>query len=623
MIIYAETIGRFRQDLVDGIDEKLEDAIRKRMNRNTPANEMRSWRNSLAQMGNILSISGIPDDAGVALEYNIPYTSKRVDMIISGKDPEDRNSAVIIELKQWETASAVEGKDAVVTTFINNGIHEVAHPSYQAWSYAMAIRDFNADVQDADVGLHPCAYLHNFKASGDMSITSREYTEFVDLAPVFLKNDGSRLAEFIGRYIRKGDGLETVFMIDRGRLRPSKSLQDCLSSMMNGNEEFILLDSQKVIYETILMEARHASYQNDYKKVIVVRGGPGTGKSVLAVNLLARLTSMGISASYVSKNSAPRNVYNTKLKGSMKRNRVDNLFKGSGSFVSCPENAFNVLLADEAHRLNEKSGLFRNLGENQVLEIIRSCRLSVFFIDEDQRVTLSDIGTVDEIRRHASSLGADVMEMELDSQFRCAGSDGYLQWLDGVLDIRDVPAIDIEDTGYDFRVFDDPNQLAERIRELNTVNNRSRLVAGYCWDWISEGKNDPNVHDITIPEHGFGMSWNLGNTGTWAIDPDSVNEIGCIHTCQGLEFDYIGVIIGPDIRSIDGKVVTDATERARTDQSLRGLKRYGEDAPEIADRIIKNTYKVLMSRGMKGCYVYCTDKGFADHLRKGASWRRI
>lgn len=617
MIIYAETVKQFKLDIIEGIDDKLVEAVQEKLKRRTPANEMRSWANSLARMGNILDISSIPEDSGVALEYNIPYTSKRVDMIVSGRDSDDRNTAVIIELKQWETASSVKGKDGVVSTFINNGMHEVAHPSYQAWSYAAAIKDFNADIQDGNVELHPCAYLHNFNSSGNCDLSSGLYAEYLMRAPMFTKQDGARLASFITSYIRKGDNLETVFMIDQGKLRPSKSLQDSLASMMKGNEEFILLDSQKVVFEEILGEARKAYFDESFKEVIVVRGGPGTGKTVLAVNLLSKLTMMGMATSYVSKNLAPRSVYSVKLKGTMKKNRVDNLFKGSGSFVSCPESAFHVLLADEAHRLNEKSGMYHNLGENQVMEIIRSCRLSVFFIDEDQRVTLNDIGTVDEIRKYARLFNAPVIEMELDSQFRCSGSDGYLQWLDNVLEIRQTPATDVG--GYDFRVFDDPNELASKIRELNALNNKSRLVAGYCWNWISDGKADTNVHDITIPEYDFGMSWNLGNTDTWAIDPDSVSEIGCIHTCQGLEFDYVGVIIGPDLRYRDG-IITDASKRARTDQSLKGLKTMMKDDPDgakmAADRIIKNTYKVLMSRGMKGCYVYCIDKGLAGHLKQ-------
>jgi DUF2075 family protein len=167
---------------------------------------------------------------------------------------------------------------------------------------------------------------------------------------------------------------------------------------------------------------------------------------------------------------------------------------------------------------------------------------------------------------------------------------------------------------------DNPNDVKNKIFELNKINNKARLLAGYCWDWIKEGKNDTNIHDIVIPEYDFAMSWNLGSSSTWAIDPESVNEVGCIHTSQGLEFDYVGVIIGNDMRYEDGKIVTDFTKRAKTDQSLKGIKSIHKDNPEkalkLADEIIKNTYRTLMTRGMKGCYVYCVDKGLADYLRE-------
>lgn len=614
MIIYAEQLRTFKEDLMDStIDEKLQASILEQMGRSTALNEIRSWRNSITQVGMVLSSSGIPDDSGIALEYNIPYTSKRIDMIVSGLDDEEKNTAIIIELKQWDSASRT-GKDGIVSTFINGSVREVAHPSYQAWSYAMAIRDFNASVQDHDIILHPCTYLHNYASfQGDPIVCGEEYIEYIRSAPVFTKHDNRDLIEFIRKYIRKGDALETVFYIDRGKLRPSKSLQDCLASMLRGNREFTLLDTQKVVYEDIMQAARRIK-NGAGKNVIIVRGGPGTGKSVLAVNLLNSITSEGMATAYVSKNAAPRHVYSAKLKGSMAKSRVDNMFKGSGSFTSCPEDAFDVLLADEAHRLNGKSGLYSNLGENQIKEIIRSSKLSVFFIDEDQRVTLKDIGTVDEIKRHAEAASATITEMELDSQFRCSGSDGYLQWIDNVLGIRETATYDLTGTSYDFRVFDDPNDLRDAIVGLNG-NNRSRLVAGYCWNWISEGKNDSSVHDITIPEYGFEMSWNLGSSETWAIDRDSVNEIGCIHTCQGLEFDYVGVIIGPDMFCRDGEVLTDYRKRAKTDQSLKGIGKLPEnEASEIADRIIRNTYKVLMTRGMKGCFIYCVDDELCNHF---------
>ncbi len=627
MIIYSSTKSDFIDDIVNGVlDEKLESLMMSRFGRGTPESELRAWRNSLTYMGNIIGSSSIPADAGIAIEYGIPYTSKRVDLIVTGLNESGHNAAVIVELKQWSSAEAVPGKDGVVRTVVGGGIHEVAHPSYQAWSYAEAIEDFNEDVREMGVVLSPCACLHNYVPEVPDPLCSDIYSEYLGLAPMFTKHQGSDLRGFLERFIRKGDGGETIFILDRGRLKPSKSLQDVLSSMMEGNQEFVLLDTQKVVHEDILHQARAIARGGD-KRVLVVRGGPGTGKSVLAVNLLSEITSMGMSALYVSKNSAPRNVYGQRLKGAKRgRSRVDKLFVGSGKFVDAVPDAFDVLLADEAHRLNERSGLYQNLGENQVMEIIRAAKLSVFFIDEDQRVTLKDIGTVDEIRRYAKMFGAPVTEMELDSQFRCSGSDGYMSWLDNILQIHETANLDFDDGvgGFDFRVYDDPNELRAAIEERNEGNNRSRLVAGYCWDWISKGKDDTDVHDVTIPGTGFGMSWNLSNTGTWAIDEGSINEIGCIHTCQGLEFDYVGVIIGDDMRYSDGAVVTDASKRARTDQSLRGLKSSYPDPDEaytVADRIIKNTYKVLMTRGMKGCYVYCTDPGMAEHLRKGMQSR--
>lgn len=340
--------------------------------------------------------------------------------------------------------------------------------------------------------------------------------------------------------------------------------------------------------------------------------------SVLAINLLAQLVNEDQLVQYVSKNSAPRTVYLQKLKGEFKKSSIDNMFKGSGIYFDMKNNMIDTLLVDEAHRLNAKSGMFKNLGENQIKEIIHAARCSVFFIDESQRVTTSDIGSVDEIKKWALAEQAEITELELASQFRCNGSDGYLAWLDHVLQIRETANMDLVDVDYDIRVCESPNEVRELIVQKNEENHRSRVLAGYCWKWIGEGKNDTNVHDIKIGD--FEMSWNLGNS-TFAIDDTSINEIGCIHTSQGLEFDYVGVIIGDDLRFEDNTIITDYTKRASTDQSIKGLKKMHREDPEnalkLADEIIKNTYRTLMTRGMKGCYIYCTDKQLQEYL-KGA-----
>ncbi|OUQ44105.1 ATP-binding protein [Drancourtella sp. An12] len=625
MLIYEGTKDNFLSSVEqDTIAVEIENNIYERMHRHTAKNEFRAWENSMEYMYKVLNDQDIPSDAGIAIEYNIPQTSKRVDFLISGYGKKEDANVVLIELKQWDELEAIPGRDGLVQTYTGNALRQVVHPSYQAWSYAMLISDYNASVQEGMVSIFPCAYLHNYRRHNQDPLDAEQYEVYLEDAPAFTRGEVTKLRDFIKKSIRTGDNKELIYKIDSGRIKPSKSLQDSIAKMLKGNREFIMLDEQKVVYEEILNESRQ-SVQDDKKRVVIVKGGPGTGKSVVAVNLLAELTKENQFCQYVSKNSAPRNVYRKKLKGSIRKSSVDNMFKGSGIYTETANNMIDTILVDEAHRLNEKSGMFHNMGENQIKEIIHAAKCSVFFIDESQRVTLQDIGRVDEIRKWAEEEKAQVTEMELVSQFRCNGSDGYLAWLDHTLVIRDTANFDMEDIDYDIRILDSPEKMQELIIERNrTSHNRARILAGYCWNWKKEGVNDPSVHDIKIGD--FEISWNLKNTTTFAIDEDSIHEAGCIHTSQGLEFDYVGVIIGDDMRYENGMIVTDFTKRARTDQSLKGIKKLYKENPELAnkeaDEIIKNTYRTLMTRGMKGCYVYCTDKRLAAYLKKCLETRK-
>lgn len=391
-------------------------------------------------------------------------------------------------------------------------------------------------------------------------------------------------------------------------------LQDALGSMLKGNQEFYMIDSQKIVYEYALRDAVDTVNSNS-KKIFIVKGGPGTGKSVLAINLLVELNKKDMTCFYVTKNLAPRLVYSNKLRGKFTKKYIDHLFQGSGKFIEEKRNALDCLVVDEAHRLTEKSDFFGH-GDNQIKEIINAAKFSIFFLDENQRVTLKDIGSQELIEKFAKELGAEVCVYELDSQFRCNGSDGYTAWLDNVLEIRETANFDIDGFDYDFKVFDDPNELRNAIEEKNKINNKSRIVAGYCWKWPKNNRNNPNYNDIRIPEYNFEMSWNLEGGEIFALGENTVKQAGCIHTTQGLEFDYVGVIIGNDMRYEKDHIVTDYTERASTDTSLNGIGTYNEeDRKKIADEIIKNTYRTLMTRGMKGCYVYCTDKKLSDYLK--------
>ncbi|MDU5741107.1 MAG: DUF2075 domain-containing protein [Clostridium sp.] len=616
MIVYKATKADFIKHVDnDEISIAIERAYNRRIGK-VKNSEKRAWKNSMLYMYKALNIPQIPDDATVAIEYRIPATSMRIDFILAGLDKSDKKNVVIIELKQWEEIDEVPDEDGIVKTFINKGKVRTIHPSYQAWTYSCAIEDYNEGVEKNKIALHPCAYLHNYVKRENDPLTSQIYSNYLEKAPVYTQGEVIKLREFIARYVYKGDNEKALYDIEGGRIRPSKSLQDALKLMLDGNEEFKLMDNQKVVFEKI-RKTVFKKMLSGKKNVFIIKGGPGTGKSVLAINLLVKLNSAGYVTQYVSKNSAPREVYQVKLKGNYTQKYIGSLFKGSGCFIDSQKDEIDVLLVDEAHRLNEKSGIFKNKGENQIKEIINSAKLSVFFIDEEQRVTLSDIGSIDEIRRLAKEAGANVIEDELTAQFRCNGSDGYLNWIDDVLELKNTANFDGFDFDYEIEVVDNPSEMREKILEKNKVNNKARLLAGYCWDWISKGNY--NNYDIVFPEYNFKMKWNLTSKEPWAIGKKSVNEIGCIHTCQGLEFDYVGVIIGEDLRYENNRVISDFSKRAKTDQSLKGIKKLykndKEKALEKADEIIKNTYRVLMTRGMKGCYIYCVDKELQKYIK--------
>jgi len=616
MIVYQSTKLNFTQDVItNNIENVILDIFKKKIGHITTKSEINAWKNSMMYMENILQDKDIPGDCGVMIEYQIPQTSKRVDFIITGQSDNRTDHAVIVELKQWEKSQTTE-KNGIISTYVGGAVRETNHPSYQAWSYAALLNSYNEAVYNGDIQLKPCAYLHNYSIDDD-GVTNSCYSEYIERAPIFLRTDALKLREFIKQFVKFGDKGKVMYQIESGKIRPSKSLADSLEKMLDGNQEFIMIDDQKLVYETALHLAKKSAAGD--KNILIVQGGPGTGKSVVAINLLVEFTKRGLVTQYITKNAAPRAVYQSKLTGTRTLTEISNLFTGSGSFVDTQKNIFDALIVDEAHRLNEKSGMFKNKGENQVKEIMEASKFSVYFVDEDQKVTWHDIGEKEEIKKWANKLGATFTETELTSQFRCNGSNGYLAWLDNALQIRETANKSLEGIDFDFQIVDSPNKLRDMIFEKNKINNKARLVAGYCWNWIS--RNNSKLKDINIPEFDFGMRWNLASDGNlWILAPESVNEVGCIHTCQGLEMDYVGVIVGDDLIVRDGKVLVDPSKRAKTDGSTKGYKTYLKTEPAMAKQkiraIIKNTYRTLMTRGMKGCYVYFTDKETETHFKK-------
>lgn len=615
MIVYQAEKTQF---LLDYDERDIEDVIYAKYqaatHRKVAKAEIRSWRESLGYIARLLRDPEIAPDIGVAVEFILPQSSKRIDVILAGHADDGSRRLVVVELKQWSSVGATD-RDAIV--LLRGGMRPDQariHPSYQAWSYTAFLEGFNEAIYDGGLQLKPCAYLHNYAADG--IIDSPQYQPYIERAPLFLKGDEDRkkLREFIKQHIRHGRGRQVLFDLERGRMRPSKALADVVGKLLKGNSEFALIDDQKEVFEAAKAACRQAS-ASGRPRVLIIEGGPGTGKSVIAVNLLAALRE-GLTVKYISKNAAPRAVYSDKLIQTRDNAHLVNLFGGSGSFTETVQDAFDVLVVDEAHRLTEKGGFYGNLGTHQVKELIEAAKCSIFFIDEDQRVTLKDVGSKEIIRKFAAERNAEVEEYSLTSQFRCAGSDGYLAWVDHTLQIRTTANPSLADIPFDFQVFDDPSDLHKAI-ETKNANNRARVVAGYCWPWNS--KKNPKLMDVVIGD--YERQWNLDQDGSlWIVAPNSVAQVGCIHTCQGLEVDYVGVIIGPDLAIMGDTLVAVPRARDRHDKTMKGFVKMTKEQPaeaaRLADSIIKNTYRTLMTRGMKGCYVYATDAKLRAYLRE-------
>lgn len=620
MIVYEDSKRGFVEDVKSNcIADRIADKIREHGINAGQEREYVSWQNSLQFMRNIVDDNEIDDDVKIAIEYSIPLTSKRVDFIISGADSDDHDNVVIVELKQWQKAEVVDDDmHYCVKTFVGGNDRIVCHPSYQAYSYSCFIRNYSQTVLDKGINLVPCAYLHNYDPKFKPNLSNSIYREWVGEAPFFVRDEAEVFSAFIKKYVtRKSSDGDLLYKIDHGRLKPTKALQDSLASLVKGNKEFMLLDEQAVCYDMCLKTMAKCK-EDGRKRTIIIQGGPGTGKSVLAVNLLMEYISKSLNASYVTKNSAPRKAFLSLLTNSDAKKLVNikQLFRSPFGLSNVPCNTYDCLIVDEAHRLVKKMYGDWN-GENQVKECISASLLSIFLLDEDQAVTNKDIGSVDEIRKWCVALGSILKmpeEANLVSQFRCNGSDAYIQFVDDVLQrTGESVSVDLSELNFDFRVFDNASDLREALRKKNSVNNKSRMVAGYCYDWnVKHGRGE---YDILLPS-GFRAKWNLENDDIWAINPESFEEVGCIHTAQGLEFDYVGVLIGKDLRydTNSGNVITDKSRISKDDKSS-GI-RSSNDAQ--ARRLILNTYKTLLTRGQKGCYVYCEDQALSEYMKRKA-----
>jgi len=613
MILYKSSALEFCNTVDENrIVSSIEAEYSKRLGRRAPEGEKRAWNNSMRFMETIVRKSGIPNDCGILIEYNIPSTSKRIDFIVSGYDEKDNSNFIIVELKQWNYANATQ-KENVVTAYVGSGIREVAHPSYQAYSYKKYLSDMNEAIYTNNIIPMSCAYLHNYQKKRDEPLLSPQYMDIVNDSPIFFSNDAGKLEDFIYRYVGKGNGLDILYQIENGKIKPSKKFVEYVSDIFDGNAVFTLLDEQKVAYSNIIECAGNAVE----KTTIIVNGGPGTGKSVVAMNAFVSLLNMNHNIKFVAPNASFRTCIVDMLSKPKKnsRKRISVLFCGSGSFVNAFPNEFDILICDEAHRLKRK-GAYMYYGDSQVEDLIKASKVNVFFIDDNQRIRPDDEGTVNKIKETAKKYNSKIYDIHLEAQFRCSGSEGFINWLDYTLQIADTANFDGWDKEvFEFELCNDPNLLYKKIQDKVTNGYKARMLAGFAWPWSAdrEGNTNAQIPDVNIPEYNFKMPWNSrSNQYTWAVDDEKKEQIGCIHTSQGLEFDYVGVIIGNDLRYDPETMKIYASSKDYFD--ISGKKGLRENPDELTT-LIKNIYKVLLSRGMRGCYIFCRDTNLQEYIR--------
>jgi DUF2075 family protein len=565
--------------------------------------EIKSWERSLEVLATDLVEAGL-SQVEALVEYQLPLTSKRVDVVLCGVNPRTGESQyVLVELKQWSRAHVLDGADTIC---VLEGLGERLHPAEQVRRYCSYLSDFAASLESSAAALSGGAYLHN---ATDLDVDSLWHLPSAEHGRMFTGQRRNEFRRYLQARLAPASGAAQADALLGSAIRPSKQLLALAADEVQRREQFVLLDEQEVAYSRV-MRAVDSARRANTKEVIVVSGGPGSGKSVIALSLVGELSRQGRSVLHATGSSAFTKTLR-RVAGE-RAPRVKAMFKFFNQFVDAEPNGLEVLICDEAHRIRATSShrftkASLRTGRHQVAELIAAARVPVFLLDEHQVVRPGEIGTVEDIQRAATAAGLPVTMVDLDGQFRCGGSRAYEVWVLRLLGLRDGGPVRWQgDDGFDLATVTQPGQMEAYLRRQLERGYGARIAAGYCWPWSDADIGRPLKLDVQIGD--WHRPWNNrketsheGAPGTpyWASDPAGFDQVGCVYTAQGFEYDYSGVIMGPDLVWRTDHWVA-RPERSYDSQVKRGTS-------EEFDRAVRNTYKVLLTRGMRGTVVYSTD----------------
>ena len=538
MRLYSGTTASLIDDTTKNrIAGKLSDAFFHEFRFPPAPSEVNSWRNSLRAVSQVFQEGDLLNN-GVILEFQLPLTSRRLDCLVTGRNEWSKENAVIVELKQWDKCQDGGGRNEL-TTWVGGNLRDVLHPSAQVGQYKTYLEDAHTAFDQASgIQLNACSYLHNYAYESSDVLFAERFKSLLESFPLFTGDDVDKLIQFLRPCVANGDDGEIVKTIEQSRYKASRKLLDHVSAVVKGNSQYVLLDEQLVVYDRVF-QAAMTGISSKKKNVILVKGGPGTGKSVIAMNLLGDLSAKGLNTHYVTGSRA----FTTTVR-EIVGSRASQQIKYFNGYANAEYNDIDVMVCDEAHRIRETSdSRFTPRGKRskgpQIGELINASKTAVFFIDDDQSVRPGEIGSSDYIRTFATQNGHPVFDYELEAQFRCAGSDAFVNWINNTLQVKRTANVlwNVDEPAFDFKIFTSLQSLDAAIRERVDLGFTARMTAGFCWKWSAPRPDGTLVDDVVIGD--YVRPWNakpdaghlasgIPPASLWAYQSAGIEQVGCI-----------------------------------------------------------------------------------------------
>lgn len=620
MVIYCETVNTFIDNCNGSnpiIGKILLDKFKEHKLGGVSTSEYHSWINSLPKIAECLDDESINKSIYVGVEYNLIDTKQRIDFLIYGKDENDLENVILVELKQWSSVKRSNLQDFVFTDG-GAGYNDYWHPSYQALNYSNIMKYFNEYIYTNNVKVNACSYLHNMNEGYDVILNDFKSYPLVHYAPTFLKDDKEKLREFINKYIKK-PYKNTLYEIDGSNIRPSEGFAKMVSDAIKGNPFFSFDQEQSFSVSKIVNEVNEAIIKGE-RRTIIIRGGAGTGKSIVAINALGRLLypndgSKRKNACYLTANFTPRTYFSEILIKDFSKRVINEIFKKPAAFARCSSMDYDCIIVDEAHRMfNWKFGQGITKDIDLIDKVFNASRVNVFLIDDKQAVTVTDNLCMESIIKYAEKYGSKVIKDErlhLTSQFRCIGGAQYIEFVKKILGYKNDFKT-LKNTKYKVEVLDSMSEMIDIFEEETSYNHIMRLLAGYTKDhpW----NKGPDEFNFEYPKDNVYLKWNdtLSNKAAF-LDESQKDRVFCIHTVQGLEVEYAGVIITKDLTYNEEKDEIEFHPKENLSIGVNGVKM---PSKEKQIELIRNTYNVLLTRGTKGTYIYCEDKPLGEYIKR-------